>query len=286
MIQIGLWNYSFINETNEKMTEWVDDDVSLSICRYSTSFVHIAYVVFYFYLILSPFKLSPVSEMPSKMPTNSKMRMPCHFFISVTNKKLIPETNLNHLLLSHFLNLKGQVKHFHFSNLQTKFQRAFLFPKMCTLLIGWTLGAPLWERKSCCVGYHCNTKYIHTVAQTSCTTAATLRAPCWRKSASSSNRRAVRQPHPLGAFGRRVPVCLKLPNTITSLFDGHINWIIEPNCEGVLNQMLQYTIVQIVGNYSAQPVRTWYLAVTFSRESTNIWTWKINCQLRMSVGIA
>lgn len=146
MIQIGLWNYSFINETNEKMTEWVDDDVSLSICRYSTSFVHIAYVVFYFYLILSPFKLSPVSEMPSKMPTNSKMRMPCHFFISVTNKKLIPETNLNHLLLSHFLNLKGQVKHFHFSNLQTKFQRAFLFPKMCTLLIGWTLGAPQKEK--------------------------------------------------------------------------------------------------------------------------------------------
>lgn len=61
----------------------------------------------------------------------------------------------------------------------------------------------------------------------SCTTAATLKAPFWRRSASSSNNRAVRQPQPFGAFGKSVPVCLKLPNTMTSLFDGHISCIIR-----------------------------------------------------------
>lgn len=62
--------------------------------------------------------------------------------------------------------------------------------------------------------------------QISCTTAATRRAPFWRRSASSSNNKAVRQPQPLGAFGKGMPVCLKRPNTITSLFDGQINWIV------------------------------------------------------------
>lgn len=60
----------------------------------------------------------------------------------------------------------------------------------------------------------------------SCTTAATRRAPFWRRSASSSNNKAVRQPQPLGALGKGMPVCLKRPNTITSLFDGQINWIV------------------------------------------------------------
>lgn len=34
----------------------------------------------------------------------------------------------------------------------------------------------------------------------------------------------MRHPHPLGALGRRVPLCLKLPNNITSLFDGQISY--------------------------------------------------------------
>jgi hypothetical protein len=59
--------------------------------------------------------------------------------------------------------------------------------------------------------------------QTSWTTAATRKVPFWSRSASSSNKRAVRQPHPFGAFGKRVPACLKLPNSMTSRFDGQIN---------------------------------------------------------------
>lgn len=48
--------------------------------------------------------------------------------------------------------------------------------------------------------------------------------PC-KSSGSSSNRIAVRHPHPLGALGKRVPACLKLPKTMTSLFEGQINWM-------------------------------------------------------------
>lgn len=60
-------------------------------------------------------------------------------------------------------------------------------------------------------------------SQISCTIAAIRKAPFWRRSLSSSNNKAVRQPHPLGAFGRSVPVCFKLPNNITSLLDGQIS---------------------------------------------------------------
>lgn len=52
----------------KKGTQQVDDDVPVSIFKYSTNFVHIACEVFGFFLIISPYKLSPVSEMPSKMP--------------------------------------------------------------------------------------------------------------------------------------------------------------------------------------------------------------------------
>ncbi|MFS7928489.1 hypothetical protein Hanom_Chr04g00321371 [Helianthus anomalus] len=64
---------------------------------------------------------------------------------------------------------------------------------------------------------------IQYLTHISCTTAAILKAPFCKSSPSSSNNSAVRQPHPFGALGNRVPGCLKLPNTITSLFDGQIS---------------------------------------------------------------
>jgi len=62
-----------------------------------------------------------------------------------------------------------------------------------------------------------------TVVYTSWTTAAIRRAPPWRRSASSSNSIAVRQPQPFGAFGSSVPACFRLPNIMTSLFDGQMS---------------------------------------------------------------
>lgn len=68
--------------------------------------------------------------------------------------------------------------------------------------------------------------------QTSWTTATTRRDPPWSRSGSSSNSRAVRQPQPFGALGSNVPESLKLPKTITSLFEGQISWKAEASVMG------------------------------------------------------
>lgn len=64
----------------------------------------------------------------------------------------------------------------------------------------------------------------------SCTIAAIRKDPFCKRSLSSSNNKAVRQPQPFGAFGRSVPLCFKLPNIITSLLDGQISWIGKGQC--------------------------------------------------------
>ncbi len=118
-------------------------------------------------------------------------------------------------------------------------------------------------------------KYRERANYTSCTRAATLKASFWRRSPSSSNKRAVRHPHPLGpAFGKRVPVCFKLPNTVTSLFDGQLNY--KPKHKTKIHDyiIIYETHVQWAKIVCLEWLPTWLRVVTFSQESTNIWTWR------------
>lgn len=121
----------------------------------------------------------------------------------------------------------------------TSFQGVYSLNYSAQLKDGRTLscntrpGSTTWLN-FCILNYTSGPYYNHRYLQrigvnypvslhTSCMTAATRKAPFWRRSGSSSNKRAVRQPHPFGAFGKRVPLCLKLPKTMTSLFDGQIS---------------------------------------------------------------